>query len=1203
MKTRQQRLTTRQKRKEQRQLDRELQNQLVREHGRAGLGMMENAKEWLRVSSQRPIDPKTDGVYGQPIPRNYGTQRHACHIIWTTTLHPVPPASLGAEFEERYVASFAVKVCEREQGALLRVWFNNILVFDVSHNGDQYSSHPNFSGKIVFYPGSETQTADPTLEAEEGAGDVPPTRGTCYLVCKDIPLDLFGNQLPEVEVEVQSLATPDYTVYNTALFTPNSADVEVMCISRSSGLLYQYSDGLLSVVRRRVAAVTQEIDVQTALDAIAGSLTAQAMAIDDGEPGVPATVYLMCSTGAAAFILRYDGSFTSSYADRITGADFGSAFVYGDRLFVCDTGLNRVRCFDKDTLALLWTRTGPASGLTAGNFTYDNQGRVWLVWWDPGDADTLYLSRMTAGGTLYNFVITQALGAAVGIIYDTNSNVLISGGVDGNDICRISLGATPAVVDTLAGHTGALCGPLFTSQYRCANSSWWCDGTNFYRIKHSTLTARKTVAISNYAGTGSGTEAYGYDFAAKAIWICRDTGSALSKLPLERYTAGGVALDLVAGDLCTSAGLDATDIDVTALSALTVQGLAVAELTTAEDPLTTLLTAFQVGVREHYESGYTKIKLEFVPRSAGSSYATIPEDSLGIGDGAPETEVLGEEWTNEEDLPKRVSVRYADVSRDYDANIQKVEYPEDVTSAEREDNLDLTDLVLTDDFARQLADAIISSVWVEGARKFFTVPLQYLYLEPEDVMTVTRNGIDHTIRIESVELGANNILEVSAVLTHVAGYTSTTTGTTAPAASNPVLLPVSSQMVLVDCPCVRDIDGVPGDAGFYGFIGPLQPDSSWVGGRIVRRADGSLYPTLAVLSSASTIARTITALADTTNYYSYSATDTIQVQLSSGSFTTHTEAELYADKLTNLIAVGSESAGWELIQFATATDNGAGLWTLTGMLRGRFGTERFASTHAAGDTVVLFDFTTPSTARIKLPLRDRNISHRYKAVSLGAPQDVAPSREFTNTALGLTPYSVRLVSGTRNTPSANDWTINWTRRTRIGQELIDYDDTAVNEETEEYEVDIRDGVSSAVLRTITVGPGLPALSGINISATSGTQLITRASGSWLTDGFLVGQQVDLAGFSNADNNNRFVISALTATDMTLTSGATLLVTEASGAGKTVTAVTPAALYTAAMQTADGGSKSSFYATIYQISARLREHDDVGRGIGVQTLIS
>lgn len=72
----------------------------------------------------------------------------------------------------------------------------------------------------------------------------------------------------------------------------------------------------------------------------------------------------------------------------------------------------------------------------------------------------------------------------------------------------------------------------------------------------------------------------------------------------------------------------------------------------------------------------------------------------------------------------------------------------------------------------------------------------------------------------------------------------------------------------------------------------------------------------------------------------------------------------------------------------------------------------------------------------------------------------------------------------------------------------------------------------------------------SLAATVGT--LTRAAGSFVTDGFAVDDVVINSGFTNAGNNGRFRVSAVAATVLTLTAleGQTMVV-EAAAAGRTV----------------------------------------------------
>ncbi|WP_247880367.1 hypothetical protein [Ochrobactrum sp. Q0168] len=56
--------------------------------------------------------------------------------------------------------------------------------------------------EMRVYRGDAAQQPDPLIEAKQGTGNAPAYRGTAYVVFERIPLDTFGNRLPQFEFEV-----------------------------------------------------------------------------------------------------------------------------------------------------------------------------------------------------------------------------------------------------------------------------------------------------------------------------------------------------------------------------------------------------------------------------------------------------------------------------------------------------------------------------------------------------------------------------------------------------------------------------------------------------------------------------------------------------------------------------------------------------------------------------------------------------------------------------------------------------------------------------------------------------------------------------------------------------------------------------------------------------------------------------------------
>lgn len=72
----------------------------------------------------------------------------------------------------------------------------------------------------------------------------------------------------------------------------------------------------------------------------------------------------------------------------------------------------------------------------------------------------------------------------------------------------------------------------------------------------------------------------------------------------------------------------------------------------------------------------------------------------------------------------------------------------------------------------------------------------------------------------------------------------------------------------------------------------------------------------------------------------------------------------------------------------------------------------------------------------------------------------------------------------------------------------------------------------------------------SVGVDSAAKTFTRATGSFITDGYLVGMPFTASGFTNGGNNGAFVVSGVTALVLTA-SAATTLVTEVSAAGRTI----------------------------------------------------
>jgi uncharacterized membrane protein YeaQ/YmgE (transglycosylase-associated protein family) len=150
----------------------------------------------------------TSATEGAVIPQLYGRMRMGGNIIWATDFREETKTTTqgggkgggGGKVkttEYLYYASFAVALCEGPITGIGRIWADGKLL-----------DTAGISWR--WYPGDESQTADPFIAAKMGAANTPAYRGTAYVIFEDLPLGNYGNRIPQLSFEVfRPLADPD----------------------------------------------------------------------------------------------------------------------------------------------------------------------------------------------------------------------------------------------------------------------------------------------------------------------------------------------------------------------------------------------------------------------------------------------------------------------------------------------------------------------------------------------------------------------------------------------------------------------------------------------------------------------------------------------------------------------------------------------------------------------------------------------------------------------------------------------------------------------------------------------------------------------------------------------------------------------------------------------------------------------------------
>lgn len=509
--------------------------------------------------------------------------------------------------------------------------------------------------------------------------------------------------------------------------------------------------------------------------------------------------------------------------------------------------------------------------------------------------------------------------------------------------------------------------------------------------------------------------------------------------------ANQVALSTIVADICQRAELGGPDIDVTELTDL-VDGYIVPRQMTARAAIEPLQKAF------YFDAVESDDKLKFVKRG-GTAAATIPEIDRAAHDyGAGLPDNLSIVRAQDLELPIQIDVEYPDIDADHLTGNQ---YDRRITrDTKHVENIQLP-IVMTAEKAKQVAIVNLYQAWLNETYRF-TTTRKYAYLEPTDIVNLPTQSATYTVRLVTKREQPGGVIEWEAAMEAVDVYTQSGDGA-APVAHTPQVIaaPGPTVLRLLDMPVIRDADD---DSGYYVAMGG---GTSWRGARLYVSADaGANYSLLLPVPAAVPIGAAGTALPDFTGGNVFDEASDVTVVLQTGAALV-SASELQVLNGANLAAIGT-AGRWEIVQYKNAALIAPNTYRLSGLLRGRYGTEWATGRHAAGDSFVLV--SAPALRRVNSG--DIGLSRLYKAPALSGSLSAAVAQSFTDTAVGLKPYAPVALGGGID-PGTGDASLTWTRRGRIWGGWRDSVDVPLSEASESYEVEIWNSDFTTLKRTLT----------------------------------------------------------------------------------------------------------------------------------------
>lgn len=1005
----------------------------------------------------------TSGDYGAAWPRVWGMRWIRPPVFWAEDLKEVKQTRKGKAGKNTlysYYGSWAHGLACHGLEAVRRIKFDGHLVYDASGagpvtpftlgetGGKTGGTGGSISDYMAFYPGDFTQSVDSAIEADVdgrlGEGFTPAYRGRSYLRFHNLPLEKFGNRIPQVEVEVVALSSPHYPF--------QTFDIGVG--------LGQLQGATFSPDYSRFMWITAgnfEIwDVAGRARMIAGTLP-----VDIGSPG-PVGIYnngewIAPSGILGHYVYRFaaDGtSYTTIYTGASVDYYVGAVRVLADSAGTehwCGLSLaNNTRFVFDGTVLNFETLTGTTFASAKDCFT-DAEGSIWIAGCRSvsGPTEALFYRIVTAPGSSGpGFVVVSGLTApgTVGqFVYATHY------GVGPADQFVFAWGSELYAADRLTGTvlhsnpTAPIDGYNVDSQFAGlvpGASSIWLGTGNAKEVSLADLSVIRTATMTDWTATSVGGVIY------DPINHALITGNAttITWRYLDRINSAGVQLGDVVQDVAVLAGIDPAQIDVSALTQI-VPGYSVSG-GSGKDWLEPLLDLYDVDPRPH---GFS---LEFLPRggAAGTTLAST-EFARADGDG-PLFTMVGEDGAT--DLPRQVTMQFADLAIEQQPGTA-MSPPLFDGDGQRSQSLDMSSLALSAAEARQLVARYARRQRFNARGVSHALPLSALDLEPGDVRALDLAGVGVTARLQSMVLDADRRIALEwkrddssvAELDGAAGAAAD--GFTEPT----IAVPLLSKGFALDIPLLTDLDEGANPV-IYAAAAPYGA-GTWPGAVLFRNQSGEYSDEVAAVDSASAVTwgTASTALPDgrATLWDRLSA---VSVVLQTGSLTGCTAADLDADPTRNLARWGNE-----LVQFATATLTAPNTYLLSTLKRGRRGTEWACTGHLANEVFVLLDHAVV----VARPLSEVGTEQSYKAVTNGRTEAGAfPLTLDPFSGASKKPYAPCHLRAAKNA-GTGDWTLNWVRRTRIGGAWTGGTPIPLGETTELYKVEIMDGVT--VKRTIS----------------------------------------------------------------------------------------------------------------------------------------
>ena len=491
-------------------------------------------------------------------------------------------------------------------------------------------------------------------------------------------------------------------------------------------------------------------------------------------------------------------------------------------------------------------------------------------------------------------------------------------------------------------------------------------------------------------------------------------------------------------DISAEAGVDASVLDVTDLTALTIEGFTVNGSKSFRSQIEELQTV------KVFDGIEIDGKVVFKRRSF-NNVISVKEEEMGAYESSKPSEPRQSTRKYDMELPRAIKLTYPSSDNDYQTGVAPAF--RQLTQSVSEASIS-TNVVMSDAEARVVVETRLYELWMNRTTHELTLSNKFAFVRPSDILELVLPSVTKLAIVTKTSYGMPGMTKIAATDIDSVTYKTTTRNVD-------VGITKTSDPATAISPYFLDIPRLPMDTSSDAHMYIAVTATTFYGANVFKSIDNGVTWTYFSQVLANATVGICSTLLGSGIVHQWDNKNTLTVVLSNGTLESRSEIDV-------LNGYNAAMIGNEIIQYKTATMTAANTYILSGLLRGRNGTEHYTNTHVSNEPFIALAASTINSLTVTTSEWYKNLMFRIGPKNLPVTDPLYQNYVVTSQANIMLPWSVCQVQGTRN---SGDLTLTWIRRTRGDGTWKDYAEVPLTETTERYEIDIMS--DSTVKRTLT----------------------------------------------------------------------------------------------------------------------------------------